>query len=192
MRFYEFGPFRIDTVKLLLLRDGEPVALKSKCFDLLLVLVEAGGQVLDKDELMRRVWPDTIVEESNITVYISTIRKALGENPQEHRYIVTVPGRGYSFVAEVKETLEEIAELVPQAQSRLSLITEEGAVDRPPEREGRSFQPLRRLSVFPFFSWRGRHKRLVIVAGLALFSLATIIVTIARVAYFSPSKSDFV
>src|SRR5262245_27712092 len=101
--FYEFGPFRIDTVKRLLLRDGEPVALKSKCFEMLLALVEARGQVLEKDELMRRVWPDTIVEESNITVYISTLRKALHENPQEHRYIVTVPGRGYSFVAEVRE-----------------------------------------------------------------------------------------
>jgi DNA-binding winged helix-turn-helix (wHTH) protein/TolB-like protein len=190
VRFYEFGPFRIDTVKRLLLHDGEPVALKSKCFEMLLVLAEARGEVLDKDELMRRVWPDTIVEESNITVYISTLRKALGENPQEHRYIVTIPGRGYSFVAEVKEGPEEIPELIPQAQPQPSLSTEEVEVDRPPEREGRSFRLLRRLSVFPFFSWRGRRKRLVIVAGLALFSLATIIVAIARVAYFSSSKSD--
>ena len=61
-RFYEFGPFRIDTVKRLLLRDGAPVALKSKCFETLLALVEAGGQVLEKDELMRRIWPDTICD----------------------------------------------------------------------------------------------------------------------------------
>src|SRR5215475_5317585 len=106
-RFYEFGPFQIDTVKRLLLRDSEPVALKAKCFETLLVLVEARGQVLDKDELMRRVWPDTIVEESNLTVYISTLRRALGENHRDHRYIVTVPGRGYSFVAQVKEVWEE-------------------------------------------------------------------------------------
>src|SRR5215510_777833 len=142
-RFYEFGPFQIDTVKRLLLRDGEPVALKAKCFETLLVLVEARGQVLDKDELMRRIWPDTIVEESNLTGYISALRKALGENPQEHRYIVTVPGRGYSFVAEAKEVCEESVELTPQEQSRLSLIAEEGEVDGLPEREGRSFLSLR-------------------------------------------------
>src|SRR5262249_26111387 len=138
-RFYEFGPFRIDTVKRLLLRDGEPVALKAKCFETLLTLVESRGQVLDKDELMRRIWPDTIVEESNLTGYISVLRRALGENPQEHRYIVTVPGRGYSFVAEVKEIREERAELMSQEQSRLGLIAEEGEVEGSMESEGRSF-----------------------------------------------------
>jgi len=192
MRFYEFGPFRIDTVKRRLLRDGEPVALKSKCFETLLVLVEARGQVVDKDELMRRIWPDTIVEESNLTGYISTLRKALGESPQEHRYIVTVPGRGYSFVAEVKEVREESAELISQEQSRLSPITEEGEVNGSPEREERSFLPLRRLSVLPSLSsrWQQRHRRPVIVAGLALFSLATIIIATVVVAYFSSSKDD--
>src|SRR5215475_13615571 len=192
LRFYEFGPFRIDTVKRLLLRGGEPVALKSKCFETLLVLVEARGQVVDKDELMRRIWPDTIVEESNLTGYISTLRKALGESPQEHRYIVTVPGRGYSFVAEVKEVREESAELISQEQSRLSPITEEGEVNGSPEREERSFLPLRRLSVLPSLSsrWQRRHRRPVIVAGLALFSLATIIIATVVVAYFSSSKDD--
>jgi len=188
-QFFEFGPFRIDTVKRLLLRDGEPIALKSKCFETLLALVESRGQVLEKDELMRRIWPDTIVEESNLTGYISTLRKALGENPQEHRYIVTVPGRGYSFVAEVKEIREESAELILQEQSHLGLIAEEGEVETSLEREGRSFPPLRRLSVFPI-SWRWRRNWLVIVAGLALFSLAAIIVVVERVAYFSSTKSD--
>src|SRR5262245_39397603 len=148
-RFYEFGTFRIDTVKRRLLREGEPIALKSKCFETLLALVESRGQVLEKDELMGRIWPDTIVEESNLTGYISTLRKALGENPQEHRYIVTIPGRGYSFVAEVKEVREESAELIIQEEFQLSLVAEEEEVERSPEREGRSFLPLRRLSVFP-------------------------------------------
>ncbi len=170
--FYEFGPFRIDAVKRILLRDGEPVALKSKCFEMLLVLVETRGQVLEKDELMRRVWPDTIVEESNLTVCISTLRKALGENPREHRYIVTVPGRGYSFVAEVKEVWEESAELTLQEQACLVPITGEGAVERSPERQGHSFLPLRWLSVFTSLSWRWRHSRSVIVGGLMLLSLA--------------------
>src|SRR5215813_12740459 len=189
-QFFEFGPFRIDTVKRLLLRDEEPITLKSKCFETLLALVEARGQVLDKDELMRRIWPDTIVEESNLTGYISALRKALGENPQEHRYIVTVPGRGYSFVADAKEVREESAELIPQEQPDLSLIIEEGVIEKSPEGEGRSLLPLRRLSGFPSLPWRWRRSRSVIVAGLALFSLAIIIISAVVVAYFSSSKSD--
>lgn len=153
-RFYEFGPFRIDTVKRLLLRDGEPVALKAKCFEILLVLVEAGGQVLDKDELMRRVWPDTIVEESNITVYISLLRRALGENPKEHRYIVTVSGRGYSFVAGVKEVWERGAE--PEEQE--SKEAPSSTVISP---------PVSWLSRF-FPRWL-RYALLLVVGGLLLF-----------------------
>jgi DNA-binding winged helix-turn-helix (wHTH) protein/TolB-like protein/Tfp pilus assembly protein PilF len=189
-QFFEFGPFRIDTVKRLLLCDGEPVALKSKCFETLLALVEARGQVLEKDELMRRIWPDTIVEESNLTGYISILRKALGESPQEHRYIVTVPGRGYSFVAEVKDVLGEDAELIIRGQSHLSPIPEEGDVEKSPEREGRSFLSLRWHSVFPSVAWRWRHNRVVMVAGLALLSLATIIIAAAGVVYFLLSKND--
>ena len=78
-RLYEFGPFRVDPLKRLLLRDGQPVALTSKCFDTLLVLVEHRGQVLHKDELMERLWPDTAVEENNLTQQISALRRALGE-----------------------------------------------------------------------------------------------------------------
>ena len=186
VRFYEFGPFRIDTIKRLLLRDGEPITLKAKCFETLLILVEAGGQVLEKDDLMRRIWPDTIVEESNLTVYISALRRALGENHRDHRYIVTVPGRGYSFVAEVKEVREESAELVLPKQSSLSLIAEEEKEARLPERASRSFQPLSRLSAIPSLS----RQRPGIVAVAALSSFATIIIAAIVLLYFSSSKSD--
>jgi DNA-binding winged helix-turn-helix (wHTH) protein/TolB-like protein/Tfp pilus assembly protein PilF len=189
-RFYEFGPFRIDAVKRLLLRDGETVALKAKCFETLLALVEAKGQVLDKDELMRRVWPDTIVEESNITVYISTLRKALGENPQEHRYIVTVPGRGYSFVAKVKEVWEESAGLTSHEQSRLSLIAEEEEAEKSPEREDGPFLPLWRHTVASPLALRGRRRRPATLASLALFSSAIIIVVVTVAAHLSSPKSD--
>lgn len=101
--FYEFQQFRVDAVKRVLLRDGEPVPLKPKVFDTLLVLVENSGRDLDKDELMRTVWPDTIVEENNLTQNISAIRKALGEHRDEHRFVVTIPGRGYRFVADVSK-----------------------------------------------------------------------------------------
>jgi DNA-binding winged helix-turn-helix (wHTH) protein/tetratricopeptide (TPR) repeat protein len=98
---YEFGSYRLDVAERLLLRDGESVLLQPKVFDLLLVLVEQHGHLLDKEELMKRVWPDTIVEEANLTNNISILRKTLGENGE--RFIETVPKRGYRFVAPVRE-----------------------------------------------------------------------------------------
>src|SRR5215475_9160521 len=102
-RFYEFGPFRVDTVKYVLTRDGEVAPLNLKAFEILLALIERRGQVLEKNELLARVWPDTVVEENNLARNISALRKALDEQPNEHQYILTVPGRGYRFVASVKE-----------------------------------------------------------------------------------------
>src|SRR5436305_678033 len=121
---YEFGGFRLDAVKRLLWRAGEPVPLTSKSFETLLALVESRGEILDKEALLNRVWPDTIVEEKNLTINISALRKALGESPQEHRYIVTVPGRGYRFVAEVRDITGGEAELVVQ-QSKVRVVVEE-------------------------------------------------------------------
>lgn len=124
-RIYEFGSFRLDVVKRLVWREGEPVPLTSKSFETLLALVESRGEILDKDELLSRVWPDTIVEEKNLTINISALRKALGESPQEHRYIVTVPGRGYRFVAEVQEITDgETDELMVQ-QSKVRVVVDE-------------------------------------------------------------------
>jgi DNA-binding winged helix-turn-helix (wHTH) protein/TolB-like protein/lipoprotein NlpI len=101
IRFYEFSHFRLDTVNRRLLREGQPVQLTSKAFDILLILLQNGGQVISKEELMDKVWQDTIVEEINLTVHISALRKIFGENPNEHKYIITVPKRGYGFVANV-------------------------------------------------------------------------------------------
>jgi len=99
---YEFGPFRVDANRRVLLRDGNPVPMSNKAFDLLLVLVGERERVLDKEELLDRIWPDTTVEENNLTVAMSGLRKALGEEPNDRRYIVTIPGRGYRFAAEVR------------------------------------------------------------------------------------------
>ncbi|MBI4468192.1 MAG: winged helix-turn-helix domain-containing protein [Acidobacteria bacterium] len=104
---YAFDAFRLDTARRILLRDGEHVPLPPKVFDTLLVLVMKSGQVVEKEELMQLVWPDTVVEENNLTVNISFLRKALDERPDEHRYVVTVPGRGYRFVAKVREGRDE-------------------------------------------------------------------------------------
>jgi DNA-binding winged helix-turn-helix (wHTH) protein/Tfp pilus assembly protein PilF len=101
--FYEFGPFRVDTRERQLLRDGEIVPLRPKVFDTLLVLVENCGHILTKDEVMKRVWSNTAVEEGNIARTISSLRTALGEDPRQHRYIETIPWRGYRFVAKVTQ-----------------------------------------------------------------------------------------
>ena len=99
----EFGPFRIDPEQRLLWRDQQPVSLSPKAFDLLLALTQSGGQVVSKDDLMKTLWPDTFVEESNLGQHIFQLRKALGERPQDHNYIITVPGRGYRFAPAVRE-----------------------------------------------------------------------------------------
>src|SRR5512133_163183 len=91
---YEFGPFVLDTVQHLLLREGSPVPLTKKSYDLLLILVENHGRMLLKEELIKALWPDSYVEESNLTQQISSLRKALRETAGEDRYIVTVPGKG--------------------------------------------------------------------------------------------------
>lgn len=106
-RFYEFGPFRLDLARRVLLRSGEIVPLAPRLFETLEVLVENRGRLIDKDELMAKLWPDTIVEEANLTVNVSALRRALGDSVGEHKYILTVPARGYRFVAEVKEALED-------------------------------------------------------------------------------------
>lgn len=107
MRIYEFGPFRVDALRRILVREGTQVRLPAKAFEILLILLEERGRLVEKDELMRRVWPDSVVEESNLTVNMSALRKSLTENPGEHRYVVTVPGRGYQFVADVRQKEEE-------------------------------------------------------------------------------------
>jgi DNA-binding winged helix-turn-helix (wHTH) protein/TolB-like protein/Tfp pilus assembly protein PilF len=94
----EFGPFRLDLLRRSLERDGQPIALSGKALEILAILLERRGDVVDKDDLMRQVWPDTAVEENNITVAISALRKALGETASATKWIVTIPGRGYSFV----------------------------------------------------------------------------------------------
>src|SRR2546421_4722114 len=98
---YEFGRYRLDASEHLLLRDDRPVPLSPKVFETLLVLIENGGHVLCKDELMKRLWPDSFVEESSLTQNISLLRKALGET-DEQKFIETVPKCGYRFVAPVR------------------------------------------------------------------------------------------
>jgi DNA-binding winged helix-turn-helix (wHTH) protein/tetratricopeptide (TPR) repeat protein len=106
-KIYEFRGFRLEEAQQRLLYNGQPVPLKPKILDLLRFLIQSRGQLIAKEDLMREIWPDTIVEENNITVSMSILRKTLGENRSKPQFIQTVPRRGYRFVADVIELSTE-------------------------------------------------------------------------------------
>jgi TolB-like protein len=99
---YEFNEFRLDATQRVLFRGGHPLSLTPRVFDTLLYFVRHSGKLLEKDELLREIWPDAVVEENNLNQNVSTLRRVLGENRGENRFIVTVPGHGYRFAADVK------------------------------------------------------------------------------------------
>ena len=105
--FYDFGPYRLDAAERRLLRDGRVVQLAPKALEALLVLVESGGRVPERGEIMRRIWPDSDADETNLAVMISSLRKALGERPDGGAYIETVPKQGYRFAVSVAESRAE-------------------------------------------------------------------------------------
>jgi serine/threonine protein kinase/Tol biopolymer transport system component len=115
MHFYAFGPFRFDSEKRVLVRDGRPVPLSPKAAEILVVLVEQAGHLVDKDALINRVWPDAFVEEGNLNKNIFFLRKTLGTREDGQEYIETVPKRGYRFIAPVSEVTH--AETAPQQLS---------------------------------------------------------------------------
>jgi DNA-binding winged helix-turn-helix (wHTH) protein/TolB-like protein len=100
---YEFDKFRLNPAEQLLLCEGKPVLLTPKAFQVLCVLIQSNGRLLDKDDLIKRVWPDSFVEEANLSVNISALRRALGDTPNGQKFIGTVPKRGYRFVMPVQE-----------------------------------------------------------------------------------------
>ena len=121
---YEFGPFRVDPEKQALLRGGELIALNPKTLQVLLVLVRHGNQIVTKDELMKSVWPDTFVEETNLTRNIFALRKALGDNEQ-NRYIITVPGQGYRLAEGVRLVSEADLRIVAASHSKVQIQVRE-------------------------------------------------------------------
>lgn len=122
---YEFGEFLLDETERCLLRKGEPVSLTPKAFDTLLVLVKRGGHIVEKDEMLKEVWPDTFVEEATLAQNIFTLRKALGQGRDGGLYIETVPKRGYRFVANVKAVDFTNPDLVVQQHTRSHILIEE-------------------------------------------------------------------
>ena len=180
---YEFGRFRLKTAERILLREGELVPLTPKVFDILITLVENRGQVVAKDDLMKRVWPSTYVEEGNLTQNISLLRKALGESPGGIQFIETVPRRGYRFVADINEAWDGVSSNGPNAAARVAdtapAPTDAQTVSHP---DASASTPLVSIPAGANRSaWRSPVFAVVAVA---------VVIAIVGLVYFTSGKSD--
>ena len=163
---YEFGDFRFDPERPRLTRKGEVVSLTPKALEVLLVLVQSGGAPIEKEELMQKVWPDTFVEEGNLSVHIFALRKALGENGEGRRYIETVPKQGYRFTSSVRKVNPNDSALIVERHAQSIVTIEE-------QRE--SFQDkefpaslAKSQAIFKDAPGRHRYAQVVVVASLLL------------------------
>jgi DNA-binding winged helix-turn-helix (wHTH) protein/TolB-like protein/Flp pilus assembly protein TadD len=190
---YEFGPFSLDVAEHRLLRDGEPVALTPRDFETLVVLVRKGGHLVSKDELLKEVWPDSFVEEANLSVHISALRRALGEDPSAPQYIETVPKRGYRFVASFEKPTAHRADLL-EGKSTSDVVnpgegdkaSAEGEIERVLHRaakNGELAEPPATFSNQLLASLVKRHKRGTVLATAAL------VLGVGAVAYFLHFRS---
>ncbi len=132
-QIYEFGPFHLDMSERVLLKDGAPVAVTPKALETLIVLVEHSGHIVEKEELMKAVWPDAFVEEGSLTRNISVLRKILNNGQEEGQYIETLPRRGYRFSPSVRKLTEGEDEIVVERHAILRITTEEEGVETEPE-----------------------------------------------------------
>jgi DNA-binding winged helix-turn-helix (wHTH) protein/TolB-like protein/Flp pilus assembly protein TadD len=177
-RTYEFGPFRLDPTEGQLWRGSEEVVLTQKALKVLMLLVEQSGHILEKNELMEKVWPDAFVEENRLADNISTLRKALGDDPKSPRFIKTVPGRGYRFVADVREVSDKAVALVQHTRTHI-IIEEEHA---PPESSDSNEHAFRERAVTPALPAAGARRQLLNPAVIALAFV--LLVALAVAAYF--------
>src|SRR5262245_21296759 len=185
---YEFGPFRLQPREHLLLRDGRVISLAPKVFDTLLVLVQNSGHLLEKDELLRLIWPDTFVEEGSLAKNVFVLRKILEEGQSGKEYIETIPKRGYRFVAPVREVREPIMEGPKKDESSLS-----SSDTFPPERTDRG-ESSAGLTAEPVvgsgtaLSPARSHRRILWMAGLGVILMIGAVAT-WRVGLRTPSGS---
>ena len=129
--FYEFGPFRLDLERRILSHEGEDVTLPPKVFETLVLLIEHKGRVIRKDDMMKMLWPDRHVDESNLSQNIFMLRKILSEGPGNYQYIETIPKIGYRFSGTVKEVQEVIDETKEEALATVEEREPEGQQERP-------------------------------------------------------------
>jgi Tol biopolymer transport system component/DNA-binding winged helix-turn-helix (wHTH) protein len=178
---YEFGPFRLQPGEHLLLRDGQAISLAPKVFDTLLVLVQNSGHLLDKDELLRLIWPDTFVEEGSLAKNVFVLRKILEEGQGGKEYIETIPKRGYRFVAPVREVREPIVkgplegESSPFSSDAFQLGSNAGLRVEPVVGSGQTLSPA------------GSRRRVAWMAGLLVLLIGA--VATWRVRFRIPSSS---
>jgi DNA-binding winged helix-turn-helix (wHTH) protein/TolB-like protein/Tfp pilus assembly protein PilF len=191
---YEFGPFRLDPAECLLVHDGQPVPLKPKVLETLIVLVENRGHMLEKEELMKRLWPDSFVEDANLTVNISQLRKALAQNLNEDQYIETIPKRGYRFVAAVTDVWEESTDFIVRERTHSRIVIEEREIQDGEEaqrvidarglatRAVASSHALPAATARNSIMWIKRNQIVSAIIGI------TVVATIAFAAYFVATK----
>lgn len=157
---YSFGAFRLNETERLVLRNGQPVPLTPKVFDFLLILVKSAGQLVSKDRLLKETWPEVFVDEANISVNISTLRRALGESAGEHQYIETVSKCGYRFVANVTKSAEQVVHLDEPRERQVSAESEKRGLSV----AQRGFYS---LAVLPFYNERADQRVQYLANGLA-------------------------
>lgn len=185
---YEFGKFRFDPANHLLVGEDGPIPLTPKAFDVLLLLAQNGMRLTTKEELMTKIWPDSFVEEANLTVTVSALRKALGETTDGKRYVETVPKKGYRFVAAINELNEDAAEQAPEKE----------IVARNDERDSLSFLAPETLQLEPTAGKNGEQSQRKVILNRWIPSAASAFLILAIVAYlfvggskmtkFGPSK----
>jgi eukaryotic-like serine/threonine-protein kinase len=168
---YEFGPFTVDPADRSALRDGTPLTMTPKVFDTLVYLLRNRGRLLSKDELLKGIWPDAFVEEVNLAVNISALRKLFGEGPQDGRYIVTVPGSGYRFVAEVSVLVGQQGRIESGEEIRTN-ITSVGSTNRLDQTETNAASPsptsIARSKPHRKSIWIGATSAAVVLIAIAL------------------------
>lgn len=172
-RYYEFDDYKIDARRRILFKNGERVQLSSRIFDLLLVLVQNEGRILDHDELLDKVWEGMFVEQSNLKKSVSALRQILGERPDESLYIKTIPRRGYSFVADVRAVADEQNEPVFVKQTREEIIVEEEIFDDDTDEKIIEIEP-RGKNLLPAAKKTGVNKAAAIIAACAVLAVGII------------------
>jgi formylglycine-generating enzyme required for sulfatase activity/DNA-binding winged helix-turn-helix (wHTH) protein len=176
---YRFGGFRVDAMRRLLFgADGAPIRLKPKVFDTLLYLVERPGELVAKEALLEAVWPHVVVEENNLNKAISTLRQVFGETRDEHRFIVTEPGRGYRFVASVEAVPAGTTE-PPPARAVASVQADATAASVPASQQHVASGPhvvesKRPLPVLASAGWRRRPAVMIALSIVTLFAVAAV------------------
>jgi len=172
---YEFGEFRLDVEKRCLLRDGESVALTPKAVEILSVLIQRRGELVERSELMNSVWGDVAVEEGNLTVTIWMLRKALGEDNNGRKFIETVPRSGYRFIADTREVTEQLPTLIVEKHSAGRIVIDEEISFGRSSAGGVAVPQL----------LTGKRARTILIAAATVLAVA-----VASLVYFRPSKSN--